>query len=1301
MLRFTTSGRLLLSLTAMALLFGSLALLGIELTRGTGRIAALWLPNAVLAGVLLSRPEQRSTLHLLACFVANVLVNLIVGDTVSRAVVLSAANGIEVAILVASMRRLCGPRPAIEEIRALGWLLLVCVIAPSAAATLDAVVLAPADRYFDFPIWLTKMLADGLSLLIVTPLIMIAVQEWRNRTRPSRRDWLEWLLFLALATAVTALIFCQSRFPFLFLACPIVILAAFHKGVAGTAAAIAIICVVASGFTMADLGPITLVKGGSGDQLVALQLFLAVSFAMGLPVASTLATREALRRELKDSHDFAQSILDNVGEVIFKTDAKGCWTFLNPAWEQLTGYPVEHSLGWPTTRLLHPDDLAAAAETYPKIVSGEIDACTLRQRFSTAADDCRYIEVVIRRLAGANGEFLGTTGNIRDVTSSVLQQEALLASERMHRLLADHSSDMIVRIGPDGVRRYVSPACEHLLGYMPEEMVGGAPVSAIHVEDRMRVLDVCRTLLAGATNPICTYRQQHRDGHYVWLEAAYRLVRNDAGEPIEFVASVRDVSQRRAVELAAAEASARLQENNRLFAMASALTQIGHWRVDLVHNHVIWSDEVCRIHGVDNGYSPALDAAIDAYHPDDRQRIADIVAHTVETGDGFEFTATLLLADGSTKRVTSQGQAERAPDDSVIGIFGVIQDISGQAAAEQAIRRSEQQYRLLADNSTDVVLRTGDDGCVVYASPSCIELSGYTPEELTGRHCGDFIHPDDLHAVHSAHVALITGAQMAQTVEYRLRHRDDDWRWLESHMKPWRTPDGDTGAKGGVISAIRDIGLRKELESELVGARDKAESAARTKAGFLANMSHEIRTPMNGVLGFTELVLSGNLEAEQRRHVELIAESGRSMMRLLNDILDVSKIDSGKMHVTQEPVDIRHVVRRCADLMRPVISAKGVVLSTRVDTAVPRHISGDPLRVRQVVLNLIGNAAKFTERGAVTVEVLVEHDTLRIDVADTGIGIPAERLAMIFDQFTQADDSTARLYGGTGLGLSISGELTALMGGAITVRSVVGEGTTFTVRLPLRVVEGEAAKVEADPTTTPVAAKVVRKPRVLIAEDHDINQELIMAMAYRAGMDAMLAVNGAEAIAMVEAAAMSGQPFELVLMDMQMPEIDGLEATRRLREAGHTLEALPIVALTANAYAEDIQSCLAAGMQAHIAKPVRVRDLTAILARFLVADPAVPSDAPTASTKLIDRYRARKADTLRALEDLSMADAPTEKTIMDVADLLHKLAGVAAMFGEAELGECAKQLEDSLLACPAEQQASFGKAAASALRQAA
>lgn len=741
-----------------------------------------------------------------------------------------------------------------------------------------------------------------------------------------------------------------------------------------------------------------------------------------------------------------------------------------------------------------------------------------------------------------------------------------------------------------------------------------------------------------------------------------------------------------------------LNEHYRMLKSAESMSGVGHWRFDLITQQITWSDGVFEIFGLPvNDIVPSYEMIQDFYPEDDRATLTQLVDRAVETGEGYECQLRVRRLDGSIRHTITKAEVTIDHSGKKTSIFGVFQDVTEQHLAAASLAASEQHYRLLADNVSDVVLRTDSRGSVTYASPSCMEMSGYLPEELVGRHCGEFIHQEDAAAVHAAHMVLITGAQSAVTVEYRLRRKAGDWTWLESHMKPWSVPGYEAG---GVMSSIRDITGRKELETELVAARENAEGAARVKASFLANMSHEIRTPMNGVLGFTELVLSGDLQPDQRRHVELIAESGHSMMQLLNDILDVSKIESGKMRIALEPIDPRDTLRCCADLMAPIARAKGVDLSTAIDPSVPSRVVGDPLRLRQVMLNLIGNAAKFTDSGSIAVTATVEGDFLRFDVADTGIGIPAERLDTIFDQFAQADDSTARLYGGTGLGLTISGELARLMGGSISVTSVVGDGTTFTVRLPLKAAEGGTVPAKAD-VAVPSSENYARKPRVLIAEDHDINQELIVALARRAGMDPALARDGVEAIAMAEEAARLGQPFELVLMDMQMPNVDGLEATRWLRASGHSAGALPIVALTANAYAEDIQACLAAGMQAHLAKPVRIRDLTAVLAQFIGPNAPVTARGSLLSPKLLERFLARKLDTARTLDELATLDGPSDEKLAEAVDLLHKLAGVAAMFGDAELGERAKQLEVELRACPAEARAGRARDAAASFRQAA
>ena len=741
-----------------------------------------------------------------------------------------------------------------------------------------------------------------------------------------------------------------------------------------------------------------------------------------------------------------------------------------------------------------------------------------------------------------------------------------------------------------------------------------------------------------------------------------------------------------------------LDEQRRLLKSAETMSGVGHWHFDLVTQQIRWSDEVFKIFGLPvTNYAPSFEQIQTLYHEDDRATLAQLVARAAETGEGYEFQLRIKRADGSIRHTIAKAECALDYQGNTTSIFGVFQDITPEYLAAASLAASERHYRLLADHVSDVVLRTDHKGYVTYASPSCLDMSGYLPDELVGQYCGEFIHQEDAAAVYAAHIALMTRAQSDVTVDYRLRRKSGGWTWLESHMKPWTIPGDESG---GVISAIRDITARKQLETELVAARDSAEGAARAKASFLANMSHEIRTPMNGVLGFTDLVLMSELKPDQRRHVELIAESGRSMMHLLNDILDVSKIESGKMCVAPEPLDLRDTLRGCADLMMPVAQTKGVNLSTIIDPAVPSHVLGDPLRVRQILLNLIGNAAKFTSAGSITVAAAMDGDLIRFEVIDTGIGIPAERLDAIFDQFSQANESTAQRYGGTGLGLTISSKLAHLMGGSISVSSVLGTGTTFTVLLPLKAATGVSVQGKRDVASSSSKA-FAHKPRVLIAEDHDINQELIVALARQAGMDPALACDGAEAIAMVEEAARLGQPFKMVLMDIRMPNVDGLEATRWLRASGHSPEVLPIVALTANAYAEDLQACAEAGMQAHLAKPIRINDLTAVFRKFIGRDDRVQTSKPLASPNLHDRFLSRKLDTARTLDELGALELPSDEKLAEALDLLHKLAGVAGMFGDAALGDRARQLEEKLRVCAVDERGAIARDAGDRFREAA
>ncbi len=516
------------------------------------------------------------------------------------------------------------------------------------------------------------------------------------------------------------------------------------------------------------------------------------------------------------------------------------------------------------------------------------------------------------------------------------------------------------------------------------------------------------------------------------------------------------------------------------------------------------------------------------------------------------------------------------------------------------LRESEAQYRVLSDNTIDVIGRIGIDGVWRYVSPSVELALGYAPEEMRAVIAPTFIYSDDRPVVRKVTAAVLEDGR-ARTCEYRMIRKDGSLVWVETSFSLARDPV--TGAQTEIVCHSRDVTARKAMERDLVEARERAEAAAAAKADFLANMSHELRTPLNAIIGFSGVLKdSAELTERDARHAGLISDASSTLLLVVNDVLDFSKLESGAFELDPQPCDPMAVAISAAMLVEPLAKARGLTLEICGSGDNTKLLADGP-RLRQVLLNLLSNALKFTPDGGVTLQVEQSpapedgpEDApagarrLRIAVSDTGIGISEDKLEAVFERFNQADASVSRRFGGTGLGLAICKRIVGLMGGWIGVDSRQDEGSTFWLEVDLPVAQAgdEALQDEAE------SAVLERPLRLLLVEDVDVNRELVRVMLEPFDIDLETAENGVEAI---EAVMRAG--YDLVLMDVQMPVMDGLTAAAQIRELEDPAQdRLPIIAMTANVLPEQVQRCLDAGMDGHVGKPINPTELLETIAAW-------------------------------------------------------------------------------------------------------
>ncbi len=527
-----------------------------------------------------------------------------------------------------------------------------------------------------------------------------------------------------------------------------------------------------------------------------------------------------------------------------------------------------------------------------------------------------------------------------------------------------------------------------------------------------------------------------------------------------------------------------------------------------------------------------------------------------------------------------------SPEGEFLGYRGITRDITKRKLAE----KEREEFFTLFNTSPDLMGICDASAGFKMMNPAGINLLRFPKEELYATPFIELVHPDDRQKT-LLEVSLQPATGVARDFENRLVCKDGAVRWFS-----WQSYyDG----KGLIYTTAHDITRRKELNAELIQAREAAEAANSAKSEFLANMSHDIRTPMNAILGLGHLALQTSLTPQQHDYLTKITLSADRLLLLLNDLLDLSKIEAGKLELELLSFPLHPLLDHLLSLMEVAAGEKKVRLRLTVHPETPRHLLGDPLRLEQLLLNLLGNGVKFTPAGEVELFVRRlptddENILLEFSVRDTGIGMTPEQMARIFSPFTQADGSTTRRFGGTGLGLGICRQLTELMGGEIGVISEPGKGSTFTCTARFQLCAASPAPSEAKPDKESARAALAGC-RLLVAEDQEINQQVIREILEQAGAIVTVVAHGREAVA---AATTADPPFDAVLMDLQMPELDGYGATLLIRER-ISAHDLPIIAMTAHAMKEERDRCLAGGMNDHLSKPINPDRLYACLGRWV------------------------------------------------------------------------------------------------------
>jgi PAS domain S-box-containing protein len=655
---------------------------------------------------------------------------------------------------------------------------------------------------------------------------------------------------------------------------------------------------------------------------------------------------------------------------------------------------------------------------------------------------------------------------------------------------------------------------------------------------------------------------------------------------MEFLCSVADQI---AVAIERRQAEEKLKHSEARLAAGQKMAHVGSWEWDVVTGEVIWSDEEYRLFGLEPGtHKVSYSFYLSLVHPKVRKDAIRWFKSVRAMKKSARTDILIVRADGQERILNSWADVVLDEAGNVVRLVGTSQDVTERENAERALGESEERFQLVSKATEDAIWDWDVVANTLSFNDSLGTLFGYRTGEFepSMKFWINGIHPEDHDEVLASVERFFACSEESWSSEYRFRCADGSYAFVYDRGYVVRDVEGKALR---MVGAMMNITPLKQVQEDLRVAKEAAEGASRAKSEFLANMSHEIRTPMNGIIGMTELVLDTELNREQREYLGMAKSSALSLLGLINDILDFSKIEAGKLELEAIGFSLRHTL---SEMLKPLgmrADQKGLELTADIAAVVPDHLVGDPMRLRQVLVNLTDNAIKFTERGDVTIGVTVESATedehcLHFSIADTGVGIPAQKQALIFDAFAQADGTTTRTHGGTGLGLSIASQLVRRMGGRIWVESTAGEGTTFhfTVQIPVRHTPA--------PNVRHADLSELEDLRVLVVDDNAMNRRILREMLLHWRMQPSVVASGAAGIVELLQAAQAGTPFPLVILDGMMPEMDGFMVVEKIREHAE-LSGATLMMLSSAMPAGAAARCTELGVTSYLTKPVTQAEL--------------------------------------------------------------------------------------------------------------